>query len=339
MLLKKKYRNRISFIPIGILSLVFMCVLVYIKYESNGISFKNFKLNYIGNILNFIISIAILISSIILKFSKKDIQQSKKVIALILMVLSYIALVLIIFIDKFHIVKLTTHLFNVPIQKFLTGFLFSFAITLQVYLFNYIVGFFFEQDKLYGLRILIRTVLSLTILIVFTLFYVWNVSIYSVENLSKKQYDYGCIPGAAVWSKNKPSPIFEARIRKTLGLFRKKYFKKIILTGGNAPGEITEAETAERYLINLGVNKKDLIVEKTTSTTSEQIKYLKNNFADKEILIVSDGFHLSRIKQMAQFFNLKVEGVSSDYALSFEKTIYYRTRESIALLMFWLFAI
>ena len=159
------------------------------------------------------------------------------------------------------------------------------------------------------------------------------------EKITEKEYDYGCIPGAAVWKKNKPSPIFEARIRKALELYRKNYYKKIILTGGNAPGEISEAEAAQKYLVNLGVNKKDIILEKETSTTSEQIKYLKKYFSNKKILIVSDGFHLSRITQIAKFFNLKVEGVSSDYTMTLEKAIYYRTRETVALLMFWLFAI
>lgn len=339
MLIKKKNRKSGSFVPIGLLSIIFTLVLIYIKYESNDISIKEFKVDYIGNVINYFIPFTILVASIILKNTKKEIQQSKRVIALSLMTLSFIALISVIFIYKFRIIKVSTHILNLPIQKFTIGFLFSLGVIIQVYIFNYIIGYFFEQDKLYELRVLIRTANTFAILIVFTLFYVWNVSIYSIENIYKKKYDYGCIPGAAVWSKNKPSPIFEARIRKALELYRKKYFNKIILTGGNAPGEITEAESAAKYLINLGVDKSDLIVEKETSTTSEQIKYLKKNFANDEILIISDGFHLSRINQMAKFFNLKVEGVASNYELSFEKTFYYRTRESIALLMFWLFAI
>lgn len=338
MPLKNKNKKSITFIDIGLLSIIFTFLLVYLKYNFNNLSIKEFKFDYIGNIFDYIISILILITTIFLKISKKEIKSSKRIIILTLISISFLALVAILFIDKILIFSIKTHLFNIPIKKFLTGFFFTIAISLQIYILNYFIGLFFEVDKFYELRIFIRTLMTLFILIIFTLFYVWNVNIYTVERLTKNKYDFGCIPGAAVWSKNKPSPIFEARIRKALELYRKKYFKKIILTGGNAPGEISEAEAAERYLFNLGVNKKDIILEKETSTTTEQIKYLKRNFSNSEILVISDGFHLSRITQIAKFFNLKVEGVASDYTLSFEKTIYYRTRESIALLMFWLFA-
>ncbi|MCX7875747.1 MAG: YdcF family protein [Melioribacteraceae bacterium] len=339
MSVEKKYYKSSSFITIGFLSLIFSLILIYLKYEFNDLSIFEFRFDYIGNVLNYFIALATLVSAIILKFTKREIKKSKKIIALILISISFILLVAIVFIDKIVIFKNVGFLFNIPIKKFFTGLFYSIGITIQIYLFMFISGLFFEVDKLYELRITVVTIFSIGLLIIFTLFYVWNVNAYTLEKITEKEYDYGCIPGAAVWKKNKPSPIFEARIRKALELYRKNYYKKIILTGGNAPGEISEAEAAQKYLVNLGVNKKDIILEKETSTTSEQIKYLKKYFSNKKILIVSDGFHLSRITQIAKFFNLKVEGVSSDYTMTLEKAIYYRTRETVALLMFWLFAI
>ena len=115
------------------------------------------------------------------------------------------------------------------------------------------------------------------------------------------------------------------------------------MTGGNAPGEITEAEAAYKYLINLRVNPKNIVIENETSTTTEQVKFIKSsrlsNDDENKILVISDGFHLTRVLQICKFFKVPAMGVSSDYSLSFEKTIFYRTREGIALLLFWFFAI
>ena len=66
----------------------------------------------------------------------------------------------------------------------------------------------------------------------------------------KTNFDYGIILGAAVWSGNKPSPIFRGRIKKGAELFKQKIINKIHLTGGNAPGEISEAKAALNYLVS-----------------------------------------------------------------------------------------
>ena len=119
--------------------------------------------------------------------------------------------------------------------------------------------------------------------------------------------------------------------------------KKIHVTGSNAPGEISEAEAARNYLIELGISKKDILFESVTSTTSEQIKFIKNELVKKQgmnkILIISDQFHLKRVLEMCRFFNVKAEGIESGYKLNWKKLLYYRLRDSIGLLLFWLFAI
>lgn len=339
MLLKNRFNKTTSFVSIGILSIIFSLIMIYFKYEFNQISLSDFRLDYIGNILNLLIGFLIFLASIILKFSKQNVPRSKKIITLGLVTISFLLLSNVLFIDKIKIFDSVKLIFNIPIHKFYLVVALSFAVSIQIYVLIYLWGFFFEIDKFYELRVLMRTILTLIILIIFSLLYVWNVKVYSEENLTKKSFEYGCIPGAAVWSKGKPSPIFEGRIRKALDLYRKKIINKIIVTGGNAPGEISEAEAAAKLLINLGVKRKNIIMENHSSTTTEQIKFLKNNFLNEEILVISDGFHLSRITQIAKFFNLKAQGINSEHSLSFEKTIYYRTRESVAILMFWLFAI
>lgn len=338
MIKKNKYGSKGSFIPIGMLSIIFSFIILYFKYEFNSIRISEIRFDYIGNILNLLISLSTLSASIVLKYSKKTFPSNKRIIAYLFITISFVLLVSLLLIDKISFLQTNNLIFNFPLKKFYMIVIFLIAISMHIYITLYLWGLLFEIDSLYEIRTLIRTFLVLVFMMIFSLLYVWNIGAFNFKN-NHGNYEYGFVPGAAVWSKNKPSPIFEGRIKKALLLYREKSIVKIIVSGGNAPGELSEAESARRYLIKLGVNSKDVIYENKSSTTTEQIKYLKENFTKKSILIISDGFHLSRATQIAKFFNINVGGASSDYSLSFEKSIFYRARESVALLMFWLFAI
>jgi vancomycin permeability regulator SanA len=258
-------------------------------------------------------------------------------------IITLFSLGLILAIEKTNILSLSGYLFGFPVKKVYVGFLFVLGELIQIYSMVYLWGLVFSLESLFEIRSLVRMTAAVIILMIFSLLYVWNVRAYEEEKLPNDSYEYSCIPGAAVWGKGKPSPIFEGRIRKALDLYRKNRIKKIILTGGHAPGEISESEAAYKYLANLDVPKNIMILETESSTTTDQIKFLRDQYylpaQSNPILMISDGFHLSRVIQMSKFFRVNTQGVASGHSLSLSKTIFYRARESVALLLFWFFAI
>ena len=314
-----------------------------LKYDLNNLPITEFRADYIGNILNMIITLFIVIACIVLSTGKKNIDNGKANLVLTIQIASLLSLVFVLLVQKLNLINEGSYIFSFPAKKVYVGFLFTFSDLLQIFSMIYLWGIIIGSDNFLELRTLIQTIVAVAILLVFSLLFVWNVKVYDETKLVKTIYDYGLIPGAAVYSKGEPSPIFEARIRKAFELYRDGIIKNILLTGGKAPGEISESESAFNYLTKLGVPKKDIIVENRTSTTSEQIKYLRNEILslknNNTVLIISDGFHLSRIIQIAKFYKIKTMGVSSDYSMSLSKTIFYRARESVALLLFWFFAI
>jgi len=296
-----------------------------------------------GNILNLAVA-AVLFTGILFHFfSKKKLDKKKLIFLIMLQFFITLSLGLIYLNAKVDLVSSTSYLFNFPAKKVYAGFFFIVGELFQLYSLLYVWGLIFNSENLFEIRTLVRMVALIFLLLIFSLLYVWNVRTYDEKKIENTVFEYGCIPGAAVWSHVKPSPIFEGRIRKAFELYKKGQIKQIILTGGNAPGEISESEAAYNYLKNLKVPEKSLQLETQSSTTTMQIRYLyKKYFSSqnqKPILIVSDGFHLTRIIQIAKYFNVNVVGVASGYTLSFDKTIFYRTRESVALLLFWFFAI
>lgn len=160
---------------------------------------------------------------------------------------------------------------------------------------------------------------------------------------TKKTVDAGTVLGAAVWGGNRPSPVLRERINKGYELYSAGTIKNIILTGGGAPGEMTEAEVSKNELLKKGVPERNIFIENKSNSTLEQIQYLNNNLYKKnnwkDIVIISDNFHLLRTKQICKFFGINAYTVASETPLSTESSFNFCIKESFAVILFWLFGI
>ena len=328
---------------IASLAFIYLLGLLFLKYDQNNFSIVNFRIDYAGNILSIMIAVFTIIACSLVMKNKRKLDSRKINVLVALQIISILALIFVLFVQKINVINSNGYIFSFPAKKVYVGFLFVLSSISQIYCMIYLLGIIIGSENYYEVRTLLRTLFTILILMVFSLLFVWNVKEFDQAKLANSKFEYGFVPGAAVYNKGKPSPIFEARIKKAYILFSQGIINKIILTGGKAPGEISEAESAYNYLKNLGVPVKDMIAENHSSTTTEQIKYLKNSILsgnqNEKVLLISDGFHLTRVIEIAKFFKIKAIGVSSDYSMSFSKTIFYRTRESVALLLFWFFAI
>ena len=74
----------------------------------------------------------------------------------------------------------------------------------------------------------------------------------------------------------------------------------------------------------------------------QQIQYIEANLLtkgkDKNIIVISDSYHLVRIVEISNFHNIKILVAPSNLPLSFEKALYFKVREALALVVFWFFA-
>lgn len=166
---------------------------------------------------------------------------------------------------------------------------------------------------------------------------------YKLLTENKKTVEAGTVLGAAVWGGNRPSPVLRERINKGYDLYSYGIIKYIVLTGGGSPGEMTEAEVSKNELLKKGVKEKDILIENKSNSTLEQISYLSNNLYKKnnwkEVVIISDNFHLLRTKQICKFFGINAYTVASETPLSTESNFNYCIKESFAVILFWLFGI
>lgn len=162
-----------------------------------------------------------------------------------------------------------------------------------------------------------------------------------LENSTDSIADAGVIFGAAVWGGNRPSPVLRERINKGYEIYKNGLVKKIVVTGGGSPNEMTEADVARNELIKYGIPKENLIIENTSNSTMEQLLFLRDALYKvngwKKVILISDNFHLFRITEICRFNDINTSAISSDTPLSPAAGIDFCIKESFAVLMFWVF--
>jgi vancomycin permeability regulator SanA len=328
---------------ITIIAFLNQIILLFIKYYHNNLSVSEFSFSKTGNLISAFFLVLFLVGAILL-YTKKDNLTAVRSNILLTFSAIYILPLFIILIFNFIDFKFANeYLFGYPLKKIIPIIFFVINQTVFVFILFLIWFMYLGYSLLAYLYSTIATILTIVILIFMTFFYTFFTSEFNLKN-DQSKFEYGIILGAAVWSGNKPSPIFMGRIDKGAELYKKGIIRKIQLTGGNAPGELSEAKTAFEYLgKKYNLPKKDIKIEEITSTTNEQIKFIKNVLEKKykvnNFLVISDQFHLKRVEEMANFYNLHAGVIGSDYRLNFQKSLIYRLRESVGLILFWFFAV
>lgn len=334
--------NSTILIYLVIVSLLNLLLTFMIKYDLNALPINNFNPFYIGNLIPQILEGVFLLFVLGQMLNKKSFSLSQKMSLVLLMSISFVLLLSSYLAMKMGVKFPDDYLFSYPLKKVVIGGALLLSLILKLFIITFLLNLFFNKGFVVYLKSFFTTIFIL-IISFGSIFVLTTRSGYNGDNLKPSNSSIGVVLGAAVWNDDKPSPIFKGRIEKANELIRGKKISKIQLTGSNAPGELSEARTAYKYGLALGIKKHVMLLEEKTTTTTEQIKFIKkelsNNRDYTSIFIISDQFHLTRVLEICKFFEVKAVGIASDYNLNWEKLLYYRFRESVALLFFWLFAI
>jgi uncharacterized SAM-binding protein YcdF (DUF218 family) len=108
--------------------------------------------------------------------------------------------------------------------------------------------------------------------------------------------------GAAQWD-GKPSPVLQARLDHAIDLYRAGYAPEIIVTGGVGTGdEYSEGQVARQYLLSQDIPANAVLTEDQGRDSLQSMvgaAQLMQRNGWRRALLVSDGFHLYRVKRMA----------------------------------------
>jgi uncharacterized SAM-binding protein YcdF (DUF218 family) len=117
--------------------------------------------------------------------------------------------------------------------------------------------------------------------------------------------------GAAEY-RGRPSPVLEARLNHALVLYLKGLAPRILTTGGaGGDPQFTEGEVGRAYLSQHGVPSEAIVVETEASSTVESTvaaAEIMQRMNLKSCIVVSDGYHIYRVKKMLESRGVAVYG-------------------------------
>lgn len=338
---KNSQKNNMLTITILLLAQLFF--LFIIKYLNQDIPLSYFSIAKTGNIFNLLIYTGI-IFGVFVGIRKNKSGITFKAITIFLLI-SWVLLILSFITTKVKIVSTDVYIYDQPGDKVLTGLLFLLFLLTLFYFLIFLWSRIISKHRSTILKNIFTTMLMLVLFLILTLIYIDNVGYASGRwTITKSEKNIAVVLGAAVWSGNIPSPTLSSRVDKALELLEQNFVGKIVFTGGKAPGELPEAEVAYEYARVKRVDTSKVIIETSTSSTADQIKWIKTNLitngkSSADIILISDAYHLPRAIEISKFFNLEVKVAESDLKLDFKDKFYNKLRESIALFNFWNFAL
>jgi uncharacterized SAM-binding protein YcdF (DUF218 family) len=113
--------------------------------------------------------------------------------------------------------------------------------------------------------------------------------------------------GAAQYNGH-PSPVLEARLEHAVDLYRRGLATTLIVTGGQAPGDtVSEAVVSRRWAARAGVPAGSILVTSgmTTRESMGDVARLMKQRGMREAILVSDPFHMLRLKLLAREMGLR----------------------------------
>ena len=149
-----------------------------------------------------------------------------------------------------------------------------------------------------------------------------------IEKLELQDIDCILILGAGIWN-NKPSPMLKDRLLMGLDLYEKDVASKIIVSGDHGKEDYDEVNVMKNYLVENKVPSENVFMDHAGFSTYDSIYRAKEIFKAKNVVIVTQKYHLYRALYIAKSLGLNAYGVSAD-ARNYTGATYRELREVLA---------
>ena len=180
-----------------------------------------------------------------------------------------------------------------------------------------------------------KILILLCVLILIGITYVLSINFY-VTSSTKKQIntklnekvDCILVLGAGIWG-DKPSPMLQDRLDTAIKLYKDGVSNKIIMSGDHGTKEYDEVNIMKQYAIDAGIPSNDIFMDHAGFSTYESIYRARDIFKVKNMVIVTQEYHLYRALFIANKLGIKSYGVNSD-PREYAGQLYREAREILA---------
>jgi uncharacterized SAM-binding protein YcdF (DUF218 family) len=165
-----------------------------------------------------------------------------------------------------------------------------------------------------GLRRVVGAVVALTLLALFLLPAVVAARVVQVADRDERVSADAVVVLGAAQLDGEPGEVLQARLEQALALYEEGLAPTIVTTGGNQEGDrFTEAGSARDWLVERGVPAEAVVAVPEGRDTYDSlvpVAQLAQDSGWTGVLVVSDPWHVYRVRTMADDLGLPVAGAS-----------------------------
>lgn len=141
-----------------------------------------------------------------------------------------------------------------------------------------------------------------------------------------------------------PSVLLRDRLDEALSYLKDHPDMTVVVSGGQGPDEpTTEAQAMADYLVANGVEEENILLEDDSHNTTQNFQYSRDLLEEEKIdcsggvLVVSNGFHLTRARMLAQRAGFDNVSTLAAPASHLPSRLYMYVREPLALVKSFVF--
>ena len=149
------------------------------------------------------------------------------------------------------------------------------------------------------------------------------------ENTKIENIDCLLVLGAGIINNERPTLMLKDRLDKSIELYKKGLAPIIIMSGDHSREDHNEVIIMKNYAIERGIPSEDIFMDHAGFCTYDSIYRAKEIFGVKNMIIVTQKYHLYRSIYIANFLGIKSYGIKSD-ARIYTKMPYHLVREMLA---------
>ena len=167
-----------------------------------------------------------------------------------------------------------------------------------------------KKKVLFGLIIVAIIGLIVTLFINIYMIMVTKDKIIDVNDIKDNNIDAILVLGCKT-EDGIASLMLEYRLNKVIEIYNNKHYK-VIVSGDNTRDDYDEVNVMTKYLVNHGVSENDIIKDYAGISTYDSIYRAKEVFGLKNIIIVTQKYHLYRALYIANSFDIDSVGIAAD---------------------------
>ena len=147
---------------------------------------------------------------------------------------------------------------------------------------------------------------------------VWEASRSEIYDCNKeinidKKYDCILVLGAGVRADGTPSHMLEDRLRGAVALYEAGVSDVLLLSGDNSGEDYDEVSAMVKYCLEHGVPENAIVRDDIGFSTSESVYNTVITLGYRDILVVTQEYHLYRSMYMIKRMGADADGFATDY--------------------------